>query len=63
MEPRVALLSFSNFGSTRHPLRGEGAPGGRVGAERCPDLPVDGEMQADTAVVPEIVDSASRSAG
>jgi malate dehydrogenase (oxaloacetate-decarboxylating)(NADP+) len=56
MEPRVALLSFSNFGSTPHPLSDKVRRAVEIIKARCPDFPVEGEMQADTAVVPEIVD-------
>jgi malate dehydrogenase (oxaloacetate-decarboxylating)(NADP+) len=55
IEPRMALLSYSNFGSAR------GGPAEKVRAavERvkalAPELVVDGEMQADAAVVPEIL--------
>lgn len=56
LEPRVAFLSFSNFGSTPHPLSNKVARAVKLIKERCPDFACDGEMQADTAVVPEIVD-------
>jgi malate dehydrogenase (oxaloacetate-decarboxylating)(NADP+) len=55
MEPRIAMLSFSNFGSVRHPLAQKVAEATRLVKERRPDLVIDGEMQADTAVVPEIL--------
>jgi malate dehydrogenase (oxaloacetate-decarboxylating)(NADP+) len=56
LEPRVALLSFSNFGSTDHALSRKVRAAVDILRQRRPDLMVDGEMQADTAVVPEIVD-------
>lgn len=56
LEPRVALLSFSNFGSTPHPLSAKVQKALQIIRERCPDFPVDGEMQADTAVGTEIVE-------
>ncbi|MSS72018.1 MAG: phosphate acetyltransferase [Candidatus Latescibacteria bacterium] len=56
--PRVAMLSFSNFGSTRHPLSEKVRRATEIIKERAPDLVVEGEMQADTAVAPEIAHEA-----
>ena len=56
LEPRVALLSFSNFGSTPHSLSKKIQRAVEVIRSKCPDFAVDGEMQADTAVVSEIID-------
>lgn len=56
LHPRVALLSFSNFGSTPHPLSEKVRQAVQIIRAKRPDLDVDGEMQADTAVSPAIVD-------
>ncbi|MBP6177282.1 MAG: NADP-dependent malic enzyme [Anaerolineales bacterium] len=56
LEPRVAFLSFSNFGSAPHPLSNKVREAVKLTKARRPDLIVDGEMQADTAVVSEIIE-------
>jgi len=56
IEPRVAMLSFSNFGSTPHPLSHKVRDAVAIVNARRPDIVIDGEMQADTAVVPAIVE-------
>ena len=55
MEPRVAMLSYSNFGSSSDNQTARIQQALRILHEKEPDLVADGEMQADTAVVPEIM--------
>jgi malate dehydrogenase (oxaloacetate-decarboxylating)(NADP+) len=54
LEPRIAMISFSNFGSTEHPESTKVRDAVRILKERRPDLMVEGEMQADTAVTPDV---------
>ncbi len=54
-EPRIAMISFSNFGGNTHPQAQKVRQATRIIQRRRPDLMVDGEMQADTAVSPEIM--------
>ena len=54
LDPRIAMISFSNFGSTKDPAAEKVANAVQILKKRRPDLIVEGEMQADTAVSPEI---------
>ncbi len=56
IDPHVAFLSFSNFGSSPHPFSDKVRKAVSLVKARQPGLEVDGEMQADTAVVPELIE-------
>jgi malate dehydrogenase (oxaloacetate-decarboxylating)(NADP+) len=57
MEPRVAMISFSNFGSVTHEFAAKMARATEIARARRPDLVIDGEMAPDTALVPEIAEA------
>ena len=57
IEPRVAMLSMSNFGSVRHPQADRVREAVEIVKQKEPGLAIDGEMQADVAVVNELLQS------
>ena len=56
-EPKVAMLSYSTYGSAKSPLTEKVIEATKLLKEKEPDLICDGELQLDAAIVPEIAES------
>lgn len=54
IDPRVAILSFSTKGSAKNPAVDKVIEATRIAHEMAPELPLDGELQADAAIVPSV---------
>lgn len=52
--PKIAMLSFSTYGSAKDPLIDKVAEATRIAKEKRPDLAIDGELQFDAATVPSV---------
>ena len=54
IEPRVAMLSFSSYGSAKHDNVTLVAEATKLAKEKAPELKIDGELQFDAAIVPSV---------
>ncbi len=54
IEPRIAMLSFSTKGSAEHEFVTKVREATKLAKEKAPDLLIDGELQLDAAIIPEV---------
>ncbi len=53
-EPKIAMLSYSTYGSAKNPLVDKMVEATRLAKEKRPDLAIDGELQLDAAIVDSV---------
>ncbi|NLU52659.1 MAG: phosphate acetyltransferase [Clostridiaceae bacterium] len=56
-EPKVAMLSYSSYGSAKSELVDKVVEATRLAKEKAPDVAIDGELQVDAAIIPAIAKS------
>lgn len=56
-EPRIAMLSYSSYGSAKSDLTEKVIEATRIAKEKAPELILDGELQVDAAIVPQVAKS------
>lgn len=54
IDPKIAMLSFSSKGSAKHELVDKVVEATKIAKEKAPELTIDGELQLDAAIVPEV---------
>lgn len=57
MNPKVAMLSFSTYGSGKDPIADKVIEATKIAKQKAPDLPLDGELQVDAAIVESVAKS------
>lgn len=53
-EPKIAMLSFSTKGSAKHEMVDKVVEATKIAKEMAPDMMIEGELQSDAAIIPEI---------
>jgi len=53
-EPKIAMLSFSTLGSGKHEMVDKVVEATKLAKEMAPDMMIEGELQSDAAIVPEV---------
>ncbi|HHV72276.1 MAG TPA: phosphate acetyltransferase [Clostridia bacterium] len=57
MDPKISMLSFSTKGSAQHELVDKVVEATKIAQQKFPELKIDGELQADAALVPKVGES------